>query len=122
MEAKELKLPLIIAVDFDGTLVSDKFPDIGKPNKFMFELCKRWRNEGYRIILWTCRDGERLKEAVEFCFSQGLFFDAVNCNIPEVQYKYGGDTRKVFADFYIDDKALLVEGVNDLAFRIPNSK
>lgn len=99
-------LPKIVAVDFDGTLVMDQYPMIGPPYNDLFELCKKLRTLGVKIVLWTCRDGEFLKDAVEFCAANGLEFDAVNQNIPEVQELYGGDTRKVFADVYIDDKAV----------------
>lgn len=95
----------IIALDFDGTLVEDKFPDIGEPNQALFSCAKMWQSKGAKLILWTCRDNERLRAAISFCYGQGLVFDAVNENLPEIQEKYGGDTRKVFADIYIDDKA-----------------
>lgn len=99
-------LPKIVAVDFDGTLVIDQYPMIGLPYNDLFCLCKKLRTLGIKIVLWTCRNGELLKDAVEFCAANGLEFDAVNQNIPEVQELYGGDTRKVFADVYIDDKAV----------------
>ena len=99
-------LPKIVAVDFDGTLVMDQYPMIGLPYNDLFCLCKQLKTLGVKIVLWTCRDGEFLKDAVEFCAANGLEFDAVNQNIPEVQELYGGDTRKVFADVYIDDKAV----------------
>lgn len=98
-------LPPIIAVDFDGTLVKDRFPDIGEANTAMFKAVRRAQAEGYKIILWTCRNGEALKEAVQYCANRGLHFDAINENIDEVKYLYGGDTRKVYADLYLDDKS-----------------
>ena len=103
-----IKLPKIAAIDFDGTLVEDKFPEIGKPNQPMIDYCKSLKKDGTKIILWTCRNGEKLTEAVEFCKQQGLVFDAVNENLPEVQTMFNGDTRKVYADKYIDDKNGLV--------------
>lgn len=104
--SNNITLPKIVAVDFDGTLVMDQYPMIGPLYNDLFELCKKLRTLGVKIVLWTCRDGEFLKDAVEFCAANGLEFDAVNQNIPEVQELYGGDTRKVFADVYIDDKAV----------------
>lgn len=100
------EIPYIIALDFDGTLVEDKFPKIGKPNLAIFSAAFYWRAIGYKVILWTCRHGKALDEAVAFCRSLGLTFDAVNCNIPEVQEKYDTDTRKIYANVYIDDKNL----------------
>lgn len=99
-----VKLPFIIAVDFDGTLVEDKYPEIGPKIDLVFEAVKRWKRMGYKIVLWTCRDGEPLKEAVSFCLNNGLVFDAVNRNIPEVVELFQNDTRKVYANFYLDDK------------------
>jgi hypothetical protein len=115
-------LPYIIAIDFDGTLVKDQFPEIGEPNEPLIEQAKIWKQQGAKLVLWTCRDNERLWKAVVFCEKLGLHFDAVNRNIDEVQELYGGDTRKVFADIYIDDKAVFenfspVEVVINIATR-----
>lgn len=107
-EVNAPKLPKIVAVDFDGTLVSDKFPDIGEPNKPLISLMRAVQALDVRVILWTCRTGEMLDAAVDMLEGQGLVCDAVNENLPEVQALYGGDTRKVFADLYIDDKAVPV--------------
>lgn len=99
-----------MAVDFDGTLCEDKFPEIGKPRESVIYLIKELQNLGVRTILWTCRrddeHGSHLSKAVEWCKEQGLTFAAVNENLPEVQEKWGGDTRKVLADIYLDDKSL----------------
>lgn len=105
-------LPYIVAVDFDGTLVSDKFPEIGEPNTFLIDQIKAWRadSDNNRIILWTCRDDDtddkRLTSAVEFCKTHNLHFDAVNRNIDEVIDMFKNDTRKIYANEYIDDKAV----------------
>lgn len=102
---EKIELPPILAVDFDGTLVADCFPQIGKPQWFIVEVVRQHQKQGWKLVLWTCRNGDRLQEAVDFCDQVlGLRFDAVNQNIPEVQALYGGDTRKVFADLYLDDK------------------
>lgn len=99
---------MVYAIDFDGTLVQDKFPEIGKEIPGRVEKCKRLQKSGDKIILWTCRNGEHLAEAVNWCKERGLVFDAVNENLPEVKERWGGDTRKVYCDFYIDDKNLPV--------------
>lgn len=97
----------IMAVDFDGTLCKDKWPEIGEPNSFCIEMVKLFQSSpGYKTILWTCRAGERLEEAVRWCAIHGLIFDAVNENLPEVIEWMGGDSRKIFADVYVDDKGL----------------
>lgn len=110
-------LPFIIAVDFDGTLVSDKFPAIGKKNEALFLLCKMWRMSGAKLVLWTSRHGVALGEAIQYCNQQGLYFDAYNKNIDEVIEMFGCDTRKVYADVYIDDKAVLPEAYIDAITR-----
>lgn len=108
---KEVKnfsdLPKIIAVDFDGTLVEDKWPEIGEPNKEMFEFLKYLQKEhSIKLILWTSRTDRHLINAIEFCKAQGIEFDAINENIPEVKALTGRDTRKVYADIYLDDKSI----------------
>ena len=96
-----------IAIDFDGTLCADEYPGIGEPNEAVIAAAKAEQKYGARLILWTCRTGGRLLEAVEWCRAQGLEFDAVNGNLPEHMAKFGGDTRKVYADEYWDDRALV---------------
>ena len=104
-EVKPKRAP-IWAVDFEGTItVRSKFPDFGKPNISVIELLKMARLQGVRLILWTCRYGNYLTDAVEWCKDYGLEFDAVNENVPEAIEYLGRDTRKVIADLYIDDKS-----------------
>lgn len=95
----------IIAVDFDGTLCTDCYPKIGVPNRKLIHLLKRLQEEGSQIILWTCRCGEPLESAVAWCREQGLVFDKINENADEILALYGTDSRKIYADVYIDDKA-----------------
>mgnify|MGYP001853552783 CR=1 FL=1 len=103
--------PEVYAVDFDGTLnLSGKYPKLGKPNTGLFEMLTKQRVAGDKVILWTCREGRLLDDAVEYCRKYGLEFDAVNDNIQENKDRWGNNTRKVFADFYIDDRNLLWDG------------
>lgn len=99
-------LPYIIAVDFDGTLVEDKFPAIGECRKWVWDEVFKAQEMGAKIILWTSRDNDRLKDAVEFCTERGLHFDAINDNLDECKVMFNNDTRKVFANEYWDDKAV----------------
>ena len=93
----------IIAVDFDGTIVEDAYPKIGKPKLFAFDTLKKLQNNGHRIILWTVRSGKRLDKAVAFCQEQGIEFYAVNKNYPEEIIET--DTpRKILADIFVDDR------------------
>ena len=98
----------VIAVDFDGCLCANRWPKIGEANNSAIRALIRMRKRGARLILWTCRTGALLDEAVAWCEKRGLAFDAVNGNLPERVAKYGGDTRKVSADEYWDDLAVTV--------------
>ena len=107
----------IYAVDFDGTLSQGApFPEIGTPNKPLFDMLIRKKKRGARIILNTCRTGEDLNAAVEFCKENGLLFDTVNENLPELITLYGGDTRKINADYYIDDKNMAFPTVQEYLY------
>ena len=102
--------PEIYAVDFDGTLsLGERYPTIGQPNKPLIAFLRERQQEGDRIILWTCREGEYLTAAVQFCRENGLIFDAVNDNTRENQKAFGNNCRKVFAHYYIDDRNLMKE-------------
>lgn len=94
----------IIAVDFDGTLCRNEWPKIGEPNVELIRYLKEQKNQGAKLILWTCRTKKQLEEAIEFCKFINLKFDAVNENLPEIIKMFGEDTRKIFAHEYIDDR------------------
>ncbi len=96
---------LKIAVDFDGTIVQNRYPAIGKPKLFAFETLKELQKKGHILVLWTYRSGYELDEAVEFCRENGLEFYAVNKNYPEEKFD-NNISRKIDADIYIDDKNL----------------
>lgn len=103
------KLPTIYAVDFDGTLVRNAFPEITENTEVNHELINRLKTakeSGIRLILWTNRTGTALTDACNFCADLGLTFDAVNENVREVRDNLYGGPRKVYADLYIDDKAV----------------
>lgn len=95
----------IYAVDFDGTLCENAWPNIGKPNYTLIQILKALREKGDKFILWTCRTADRLDEAIAWCKEHGLEFDAVNENLPEIIGQFGTESRKIFADVYVDDKA-----------------
>ena len=108
----------IIAVDFDGTLCENAWPGIGEARGSVIDYVLGEQMTGAKLILWTCRKGERLQEAVKWCAARGLAFDAVNENLPEIVERFGGDCRKVFADEYLEDKAVLPETVERQRKRI----
>ena len=105
---------LIVAVDFDGTLCEHQFPDIGKPNEELIGELVAFRALGNKLILWTCREGEHLTQAIVWCEEHGLSFDAVNENVPSEFAKFVGAKRKIYAHLYIDDKAVNPESFSIL--------
>jgi hydroxymethylpyrimidine pyrophosphatase-like HAD family hydrolase len=100
-----------IAIDFDGTIVEDEYPKIGKPIIFAFDTLKKLQENGHRLILWTYRKGRALDEAVAFCEKNGIVFYAVNKSFPEEEFdpKY---SRKINADYFIDDRNIKKLGRN----------
>jgi len=104
----------ILAIDFDGTLFSGSYPDKGNPKQDIINKVKEFKSTGKcEIVLWTCRGGESLKEAVERCKEVGLEFDAINDNAPSNMEWIEGERangqefcdKKIFAHFYVDDRA-----------------
>lgn len=107
----------IIAVDFDGTLCSNEWPYIGTANAYLINILIRLQQtKGCKLILWTCRTGQHLEDAVEWCKKRGLIFDAINENLSEMIEVFGGDTRKIVADYYLDDKSVCALQLGTLAF------
>ena len=95
---------MIIAVDFDGTIVEHEYPKIGKEKIFATETLRQLINDGHRLILWTVREGELLDEAVEWCRQRGVEFYAVNKDFPEENISKNEQfSRKIKADVWIDD-------------------
>ena len=92
-----------IAVDFDGTLVDNDYPRIGKPIVFAFDTLKKLQENGFRLILWTYRSGRTLEEAVQFCKERGITFYAINNSFPEEEPD-PNVSRKINADIFIDDR------------------
>jgi hydroxymethylpyrimidine pyrophosphatase-like HAD family hydrolase len=93
----------VIAVDFDGTIVEHKYPAIGKEMLFAIATLKALHKKGHKLILWTYRVGEPLREAVEYCKQNGLEFYAVNKNFPD-EVMDETVSRKINADIFIDDR------------------
>lgn len=101
---------MIIAVDFDGVLCQNEFPRIGPPNYEVISLVRQLLDEKHEVVLWTSRNGQELEDAVLWCEDRGLNFCAVNepapSNAAEYKDKYPTQSRKVYADVYIDDHNL----------------
>lgn len=105
----------IYAFDFDGTIVTNAYPDIGTPIQSTINLLKKCKANGDYIILYTMREGKHLEDAIEFCDRLGIVFDAINDNLPHMKEFYHNNPRKIFANYYIDDHNLFVEDVNDMS-------
>ena len=97
---------MIIAVDFDGTIVEHRYPRIGEEIPFAIDTLKLLQQEKHRLILWSVREGTLLEEAVEWCKARGLEFYAVNKDYPEEQKSHQGFSRKLKADLFMDDRNL----------------
>lgn len=93
----------IYAIDFDGTIVSNKFPDIGELNQVAYAFIKELKKRRDKWILYTMREGKALDEAVLFLKKLGISPDSVNDNLQELKKFFGNNPRKVFANVYIDD-------------------
>lgn len=99
---------MIIAIDFDGTIVEDRYPEIGKLIDGAREVINRLYDEGYEIIIWSCRARVGKARAIEFLAKNGIKYHRFNESSPANLKQYNNvDTRKVYADLYIDDKGLM---------------
>lgn len=97
---------MIIAIDFDGTIVRDMYPGIGIMQPYAKQVINRIHAEGHYIIIWSCRTGNMLLDAVNYLLASGICFDRVNDHEPDNASRYDGVGKKIHADIYIDDKNL----------------
>lgn len=95
---------MTIAVDFDGTIVENRYPDIGREIPFAVQTLKMLMREGHQLILWTVRNGRLLDEAVQWCTEHGLEFYSVNKNFDEEELDTARYSVKLRADLFIDDR------------------
>lgn len=96
---------MIIAIDFDGTIVENEYPEIGKERPFAIDTLKMLMADHHRLVLWTCREGRLLDDAIAWCREKGVEFYAVNRDYPEETADHNPNfTRKLKADIFIDDR------------------
>ena len=96
---------MTIAVDFDGTIVEHKYPQIGRELPFATETLRQLIEDRHQLILWTVREGELLQEAIDWCHERGVDFYAVNNDYPEeTPEKHNHFSRKLKVDYFIDDR------------------
>lgn len=94
----------IFAIDFDGTIVKDEYPEIGEPIPEAIETIRKVKKMGHKIIIWSCRVEPQLTQMRNYLISNDIPFDLINENCPLKISYYNNDTRKIGADYYIDDK------------------
>ena len=97
---------MIIAIDFDGTIVEHRYPQIGPEKPFAIQTLKMLIQDRHKLILWTVREGKLLQESVDWCRERGVEFYAVNRDYPEEKPEDEGFSRKLKADLFIDDRNL----------------
>lgn len=98
---------MIIAIDFDGTIVEHAYPKIGKPIPFAIETLLQMQKDGHKLILWTVRRGRLLQDAIDYCAQRGLYFYAENENYRGENKELGEEvSRKLSVDMFIDDRNL----------------
>ena len=98
---------MLIAIDFDGTIVSHRYPRIGTERPFAFDTLRRLQADGHKLILWSVREGDLLQEAVDYCRANGVEFYAVNRDYPEEEQSRNNHySRKLKVDLFIDDRNL----------------
>jgi hypothetical protein len=98
---------MIIAIDFDGTIVEDRFPEIGEMIPGADTVINELYSSGHKVIIWTSRQGVNLLRAIEWMAKRGIRYHYINESCEDNLKRYGNDTRKIFADVYIDDKSLI---------------
>jgi len=105
----------VMAVDFDGTLFENNWPEIGAPKPKIIQYVKDQQQQGTKLVLWTCREGQMLIDAVHACRNEGLYFDGINVNLQERMDFFHTDPRKIGAEEYLDDRAVSVESIENPA-------
>lgn len=121
---------MIIAIDFDGTICRGKYPIIDGLQPYAKEIINKLYDDGHYIIIWTCRENERLLTATNWLLEQGINFHRINDHNPENLRIYGGNTRKIYAHLYIDDKQVgglptwneIYQYVNDLVIKYQSNQ
>lgn len=106
----------VLAVDFDHTLCHSVWPGTGAPNTQLIQKLKRVQAAGCHLVLWTCREGRLLEDAVQWCREQGLEFEAINDNPEWLKQEYGNNCRKIGAHYFLDDRALPIEWFLQMEF------
>lgn len=105
---------LFIGIDFDGTIVEEGFPEIGKIKQETVLFMKLLREKGHNIIIWTARSGVYEQQAKEFLDENNIPYDYINENPEDEFYKRGEQGRKIFCHYYLDDRAVNIKDISQL--------
>ena len=95
---------LILAIDFDGTIATDSFPEVGTLREDADVIIRKLYEDGHDIIINTCRTGKYEGLAEYFLVDNNIPYHFINSNLPRVIDTYKQDCRKISADFYIDNR------------------
>ena len=98
-----------LGLDFDGTLCNSDYPNIGGPIQPVIDYALKKKEQGWKLILITMREGKVLEQAIEWCKEQGLEFDSINDNLPEMKAFYKNNPRKIYCTEYIDDHNVVIQ-------------
>jgi hydroxymethylpyrimidine pyrophosphatase-like HAD family hydrolase len=115
---------MIISIDFDGTIVFDRYPEVGPMKPLVKEVIEGWKADGHIVLINSCRTGRYEAAAVDFLLENQIPFDYMNCNHPGQIVQYKMDCRKLSADLYIDDKNLdgIPEGWGEIDYLVRRHK
>lgn len=102
----------VIAIDFDGTLFENRFPAIGEPRMRVIKKALEEQLHGADLVLWTCREGKLLDDALAACAEYGLYFSAVNDSTDEWKKEFDNSPRKIGASEYWDDKSVNPDSID----------
>lgn len=96
---------MIFAIDFDGTIVMHRFPEIGPEVPGAGRAIRGLHAAGHNIIIWTCRTLARpqpgIEEMIVWLKRNDVPYDAINCNMFGATFY---SMPKIYADVYIDDR------------------
>lgn len=103
-EAIQYHPDIVLAIDFDHTICISDYPRLGEMREDAAEVIRKLHEEGFGIVINTCREGRALSSAIDWLDENNIPYDYVNCNFPHLIERYNADCRKISADMYIDDK------------------
>ena len=90
----------VIAVDFDGTIVTHDYPNIGMLVPLAKEVINELVDAGHKVFLWTMRDEKTLADAMCFLQANDIYIFSANKS-PITPFS---SSPKQLAHYYIDDR------------------